>query len=407
MQETLQTPESENAAEQWPRLRAMIDDVLHALDAVDREAVLPRFFEGRAFAEIGAALQLSDEAARKRVDRALDKMEALLARRGVTSTTGALALALATQAGVAAPVGLASNVAQAAFLGEAAVAGSIVSKLSHFMQNPNVMAKIAGGAAMVAAGVALFQASTLHSREAELDTARRQRGELSAQVRDLERRAAEVNQRVQAATEDNAKLRTAIETASLAGLVEPQASRIAFVIDTSGSMRNVRDGGLHSQVYEKVDEILSASADYRYFQFFDADGRSVLGDLEWRRNTPEGRTLARQALHAYKQDTNSNPAPGIERALDALDAARDPRARLHVYVLGDELNDRVDAALMRIEQANPADANGRRRIAISGVGFALKGRVPVSSIASTFVRYERLMRELANRHGGTFSTVEW
>ena len=69
----------------WGRLRPVIDDALHALSELDREAVLLRFFQGRAFAEIGAALRLTEEAARKRVERALDKMAGALAKRGVTS----------------------------------------------------------------------------------------------------------------------------------------------------------------------------------------------------------------------------------------------------------------------------------------------------------------------------------
>jgi RNA polymerase sigma factor (sigma-70 family) len=74
-------------AAEWERLRPMIDDALHELDDRDRDAVLLRFFEGRPFADIGAALRLSDDAARMRVERALDKLRAALARRGVTSTS--------------------------------------------------------------------------------------------------------------------------------------------------------------------------------------------------------------------------------------------------------------------------------------------------------------------------------
>jgi len=58
----------------WERIRPVIDDALHALTARDREAVLLRFFEGRAFAEVGAAISASEDAARVRVDRALEQM---------------------------------------------------------------------------------------------------------------------------------------------------------------------------------------------------------------------------------------------------------------------------------------------------------------------------------------------
>ncbi|MCX6954229.1 MAG: sigma-70 family RNA polymerase sigma factor, partial [Verrucomicrobia bacterium] len=70
----------------WARVRPVLDDVIGELGERDREAVLLRFFEGRDFAAIGARLQLSENAARMRVERALDKLHAQLARRGVTST---------------------------------------------------------------------------------------------------------------------------------------------------------------------------------------------------------------------------------------------------------------------------------------------------------------------------------
>src|SRR5690349_23851869 len=50
----------------------------------DREAILLRFFEGRNFAEVGSQLRQNENTARMRVERALDKLHALLGRRGVT-----------------------------------------------------------------------------------------------------------------------------------------------------------------------------------------------------------------------------------------------------------------------------------------------------------------------------------
>ncbi len=86
-----------------------------------------RFFEGRDFTEVGARLQLSDNAARMRVERALDKLHAMLARRGMTSTTAALAMALGGHAVAAAPAGLAATVTGAALAGGGAVAAGAVA----------------------------------------------------------------------------------------------------------------------------------------------------------------------------------------------------------------------------------------------------------------------------------------
>ena len=75
------------AATDWERVRPVLDDAMRDLAAADREAVLLRFFEQRPFAEIGAALNVTDDAARMRVDRALEKLRALLARRAFTCLT--------------------------------------------------------------------------------------------------------------------------------------------------------------------------------------------------------------------------------------------------------------------------------------------------------------------------------
>lgn len=107
----------DSPAADWERLRPLIDEALHELDERDREAVLLRFFEGRPLAEVGAALAVSEEAARKRVARALDELQGLLARRGITSTATALVLAMSAQAGAAVPAGLAASVMAGALAG--------------------------------------------------------------------------------------------------------------------------------------------------------------------------------------------------------------------------------------------------------------------------------------------------
>ena len=75
----------------WDRLRPVLDDVMGELDARDREAVLLRFFESQPFGHIGAVLRLTEDAARMRVERALERMRLRLTRRGFTSTSVALA----------------------------------------------------------------------------------------------------------------------------------------------------------------------------------------------------------------------------------------------------------------------------------------------------------------------------
>jgi RNA polymerase sigma factor (sigma-70 family) len=98
----------------WEKLRPLLDTTIVRLGDQDRDAIVLRFLQQRSFAEVGAALQVSEEAARKRVDRALEKLRALLARQGITSTSGALALTLGAAAATAIAPALTSRIAGAA-----------------------------------------------------------------------------------------------------------------------------------------------------------------------------------------------------------------------------------------------------------------------------------------------------
>ena len=88
----------------WEELRPVLDEAMHELNERERNAVLLRYFEGRHLSEVGATLGLSEDAARMRVARALEKLRGLLAKRGVKASAAALAGLLATQSISAAPV---------------------------------------------------------------------------------------------------------------------------------------------------------------------------------------------------------------------------------------------------------------------------------------------------------------
>ncbi len=74
----------------WAEALPHLDAALAHLGTTDREAVMMRFYEDRGFREIGQQLGRGEDAARKRVGAALEKMGAFLRRRGVTLPASAL-----------------------------------------------------------------------------------------------------------------------------------------------------------------------------------------------------------------------------------------------------------------------------------------------------------------------------
>lgn len=79
----------------WQDVEPLLNDALSALKPGEREAVLLRFLEGRSLAETGAALGLSEDAARMRVSRAVEKMRRYLTSHGA-SVTGIVLTGLLT-----------------------------------------------------------------------------------------------------------------------------------------------------------------------------------------------------------------------------------------------------------------------------------------------------------------------
>ncbi|HVW22376.1 MAG TPA: sigma-70 family RNA polymerase sigma factor [Opitutaceae bacterium] len=88
---------------EWSEVAPVLDAVLGQLGSKDREAILLRYFKNASFAEIGAILNLSENAARMRVGRALARARTILSRAGIASTAEAFELALTGQRGIAAP----------------------------------------------------------------------------------------------------------------------------------------------------------------------------------------------------------------------------------------------------------------------------------------------------------------
>ena len=104
----------DNAAPPWELVAPHLDEALNQLRPVDRDALVLRFLKRQDLRSLGAAFGISEDAAQKRVSRALDALRSILARRGVALSAGALASLLAAETVTAAPGGLVAGVAAAA-----------------------------------------------------------------------------------------------------------------------------------------------------------------------------------------------------------------------------------------------------------------------------------------------------
>jgi len=93
----------------WTEIAPSLDEALAHLGETDRHAILLRFFERKELKEVGRVLGSSEEAARKRVSRALEKLRLFLVRRGIVLSTTAFAGLLMENALQAVPAGISTS----------------------------------------------------------------------------------------------------------------------------------------------------------------------------------------------------------------------------------------------------------------------------------------------------------
>jgi RNA polymerase sigma factor (sigma-70 family) len=156
-------------SQDWTRIQPGLDAALSELPAVERDALLLRFFEERSLKDVGSALGLHEDAARKRVARALEKLRVVLAKRGVTTTSAALSVALTTYSITSVPAGLAASVVTTSLAaGSAAVGGVTTWKFIELLTMTKLKMALATAALVASLGTPLvLQYQTNKSLRAE------------------------------------------------------------------------------------------------------------------------------------------------------------------------------------------------------------------------------------------------
>jgi RNA polymerase sigma factor (sigma-70 family) len=149
---------ADSSVTDWTRVEPVLDDALATLAERDREAVLLRYFSGQAYADIGRQLGLAENTARMRTERALEKLRRALAKRGVTSTTAALSLALGANAVTAAPASVAASALSAVLATSAALTAA--STVSTFLTMSLLKHAATGLACATLAGLAVYHFTT-------------------------------------------------------------------------------------------------------------------------------------------------------------------------------------------------------------------------------------------------------
>ena len=153
----MQSISTEPEAAAWQQLAPHLDEAMGRLCETDRDAIVLRFFENKTAREVGAALKLTEAAAHKRVNRALEKLRKIFSKRGVTLSGAIIAGAVSANSVQAAPVALAKTISAVAITKGAMASTSTLTLIKGALK---IMAWTKAKMAIVASAVVLFAAGT-------------------------------------------------------------------------------------------------------------------------------------------------------------------------------------------------------------------------------------------------------
>jgi RNA polymerase sigma factor (sigma-70 family) len=204
----------------WTHIEPLLDDAMSALDDTDRAAVLLRYFENKTLREVGATLGTSDDAAQKRVSRAVERLREFFAKRGVTVGASGLVVVISANAVQAAPVGLAVTISTAAALTGTTAATTATAIAIKTIAMTTLQKTLITATVAVLAGAGIYEVRQAARLRDQVQTLQQQQAPLAEQIQRLQRERDESIQRLATIRDDNERLnRNSAEMLKLRGEV--------------------------------------------------------------------------------------------------------------------------------------------------------------------------------------------
>lgn len=159
--------QNESNSRDWTEIAPVLDTAMAQLGERDHTAIVLRFFEGKDLKAVGAALGVSENAAKTRVSRATEKLRKFFARRGITLSAVAIGSAISANSIQAAPIGLATSVTVAATKGTTVTTSTLTlikTTLKIMAWTKLKTAVVVGAVAIMAAGTATITIQSIQAK---------------------------------------------------------------------------------------------------------------------------------------------------------------------------------------------------------------------------------------------------
>jgi RNA polymerase sigma factor (sigma-70 family) len=208
-------------AADWTHIEPLLDEAMHALDEADRAAVLLRYFENKSLREVGDTLGTNEDAARKRVSRAVERLRQFFAKRGVTVGASGLVIAISANAVQAAPAGLAITISTAAALAGTTIATTATATATKAIAMTTLQKTIITATIVTAVGTGLYEARQASNLQTQAQMLQQQQAPLAEQLDQVTRERDDAKRQLAVIRDDDKRLkRDGAELLRLRGEVE-------------------------------------------------------------------------------------------------------------------------------------------------------------------------------------------
>lgn len=188
----------------WEQIAPHLDAALGELSEPDRDALLLRYFEKKSAGEMAQILGISDEAAQKRVSRAVERLRELFSKRNVTIGAGGLVVLISANAIQAAPVGLMITISAA--LAGTAVSASTAIAVTKTLAMTTLQKTLITATVAVLAGAGIYETRQAAQLRDHVQTLQQQQVPLVGQIQQLQVNYADATNRLAGLLAENSRL---------------------------------------------------------------------------------------------------------------------------------------------------------------------------------------------------------
>jgi RNA polymerase sigma factor (sigma-70 family) len=244
----------------WTDIEVHLDDAMAALDETDRSAVLLRYFENKSLREVGEALGTNDDAAQKRVSRAVECLREFFSKRNVTIGAGGVAVVISANAVQVARIGLTATISAAAILAGTAVHTSTVIAATKTIAMTTLQKTFIAAALTAAIGTGIFEAHQNSQLHDQVQTLQEQQAPLAEQIRQLQRERDDATNWLASVNEENARLKSGQnlnELLKLRGEVGALRQEKSVMDSQSASSKALADPEARKAMHEQNKLVMS------------------------------------------------------------------------------------------------------------------------------------------------------